>query len=321
MLDPLLNRLDQFQRRHPIIGFPYAVFTRYREDHGGWLGSLVSYYGFFSLYPLLIVFVTVSSWLFSDRPDLMQQVLEALWSQLPFADAGMTQAQVDERVSSLGPNPWVFALSLLVTLWGGLGVVKVLQDGVNSIWGVARFRRPRSLRKILHSLALLGLLGLGLVVSAVVAAVTLAAGLPFGGLVAAAIANLALIASVTVAVYRMAIATETTIRELIPGACIIAAGGYTVTLIGGLYVQNVVARMTGLYGPFASTIGLLAYISLIVQIFVVGTEVNVVRSRQLWPRSMTATLGEADHRAMRLTMSREALSSTDVLTMPRPPHG
>jgi uncharacterized BrkB/YihY/UPF0761 family membrane protein len=94
-----------------------------------------------------------------------------------------------------------------------------------------------------------------------------------------------------------------------------------VTLIGGLYVQNVVARMTGLYGPFASTIGLLAYISLIVQIFVVGTEVNVVRSRQLWPRSMTATLGEADHRAMRLTMSREALSSTDVLTMPRPPHG
>ena len=86
-------------------------------------------------------------------------------------------------------------------------------------------------------------------------------------------------------------------------------GSYVVTLVGGLYVKHVIARMTGVYGPFAATIGLLAYVSLIVQIFVLATEVNVVRARSLWPRAMTAELGPADLRAIDLTMRREALKA------------
>jgi uncharacterized BrkB/YihY/UPF0761 family membrane protein len=166
---------------------------------------------------------------------------------------------------------------------------------------------------MLHSVAVVGLLGLGLIGSAVVAGVTLAADLPWSGVVAAAVANVALSTGIALAVYRMAIATTVTTRELLPGACLMAVGAYVVSLIGGLYVQSVVARMTGLYGPFASTIGLLAYVSVLVQIFVFGTEVNVVRAKQLWPRSMTAALLGPDHRAMQLTMSREALASVEQL--------
>ena len=55
------------------------------------------------------------------------------------------------------------------------------------------------------------------------------------------------------------------------------------TLVGGIYVQRVVTRMTGVYGPFASTIGLLVYVSLIVQVFVIGTEVSVVRALACGP--------------------------------------
>ena len=67
-------------------------------------------------------------------------------------------------------------------------------------------------------------------------------------------------------------------------------------------------EQTGIYGPFASTIGLLAYVSLIVQVFVFGTEVNVVRAQRLWPRAMAPELGPADQRAIELTMRREALA-------------
>ena len=73
-------------------------------------------------------------------------------------------------------------------------------------------------------------------------------------------------------------------------------------------MKHVIARMTGIYGPFASTIGLLAYVSLIVQVFVLGTEVNVVRAQRLWPRAMAPELGPADQRAIELTMRREALA-------------
>jgi YihY family inner membrane protein len=321
MRNDFMGRLDAMQRRRRVIGFPYAVIKRYTEDHGPWIGSLISYYGFFSLYPALVVFVSVSTLLFKDRPDALQRILEAVWSKLPFADSASTQAEVQKRVSDFSANRWVLVLSLLITLWGGLGVVRVLQDGVNTIWGVARFRRPGIVRKVVRALAIIGLLALDLIGTTVVAGVSVAAGLPWGGVVVVALATIALSVGIALAVYRLAIATPVETRELLPGAFIIAIGTYIVTLIGGIYVKNVVARMSGLYGPFASTIGLLAYVSVIVQVFVIGTEVNVVIAKQLWPRSLSGVLHEPDQRAMQLTMSREALASPDVFNTSRKPTG
>ena len=71
--------------------------------------------------------------------------------------------------------------------------------------------------------------------------------------------------------------------------------------------------MTNVFGPFASTIGLLAYVSLLIQIFVFATEVNVVRSKRLWPRALTEHLGEPDLRAIELSMGREALFDPDIV--------
>ena len=98
-----------------------------------------------------------------------------------------------------------------------------------------------------------------------------------------------------------------------PGAVIMGVGVWGLTLIGGLYVQRVIARMTNVFGPFASTIGLLAYVSLLIQIFVLATEVNVVRSKRLWPRALTDELGEPDRRAIALSMQREALFAPAIV--------
>ena len=55
--------------------------------------------------------------------------------------------------------------------------------------------------------------------------------------------------------------------------------------------------------------------SLVVQLFVLATEVNVVRSKALWPRSLTGrSLGEPDARAIDLTLQRGRLLSCQQLT-------
>ena len=303
----LVRRVDELQRRRRVIGFSFAVAKRYGEDHGGWLGSLISYYGFFSLYPLLVVFVTVTTWVFRDRPDALQAVLEALWSRLPFVAAEFS-AEVEQQVGDLTGNGWVLLLSLIVTMWGAVGVVRVLQDTVNTIWGVPRYRRPRFFAKLLRGLAVIALLGLGVVGTAVVAGITLTVDLPLAAAFAAAAANIALAAVIAVALYHLTIGTSVRTSDVVPGALVTAAGTYGITLVGGLYVKHVIARISGVYGPFASTIGLLAYVSLLVQVFVVGTEISVVRALRLWPRAMTSDLGDADQRAIELTMGREALS-------------
>jgi uncharacterized BrkB/YihY/UPF0761 family membrane protein len=312
----LVERVDRWQRRRAVVGFPWAVLKRYSEDHGAWLGSLIAYYGFFSLYPLLVAFVTIASWALQDRPDALRAVLEALWSRVPFVSAELS-GEVQEQVSDLTGRGWVLALSLIVTLWGAVGVVRVLQDTVNTIWGVPRYRRPRLFAKLLRGLAVIALLGVGVVGSAMVAGITLAVDLPLLAALGAAVANVLLAAGIAIVLYHLTIGTPVSTAAVVPGAVITAAGAYGISLVGALYVERVVTRTSGVYGPFTSTIGLLAYVSLIVQVFVLGTEVSVVRALRLWPRTMTSELGPADYRAIELTMEREALSPVDAIP-PRP---
>ena len=50
-IDGVVDWIDRVQRRYPPLAFPFAVSKRYGEDNGGWAGALISYYGFFSLFP------------------------------------------------------------------------------------------------------------------------------------------------------------------------------------------------------------------------------------------------------------------------------
>jgi uncharacterized BrkB/YihY/UPF0761 family membrane protein len=159
------------------------------------------------------------------------------------------------------------------------------------------------------------LLGLGLVTFGVVAGLTVTVTVPAAGLVVAAIANVVLGALIVIAVYHLSIAEPTPTGDFVPGAILMAVGGYGLNLVAGIYVQDVIARTSGIYGPFATTIGLLAYVSLIVQLFVVATEVNVVRAKRLWPRSLTGrALGTPDARAVEVTLQRERMLSHEQLT-------
>jgi uncharacterized BrkB/YihY/UPF0761 family membrane protein len=232
---------------------------------------------------------------------------------VPFVAASL-QTNVEQEVQKLKANGWIMVASLLVTLWAGIGVVRVLQDAVNTVWGVARFRRPGFLPKIARGMAILGLLGVGLAATGIVAGLTVTAQFPLAGLILVAVVNVVLTAVITLAVYRLSIAERVGIRDLAPGAVMVGVGTYGLTLVAGIYVQHVVARMTGVYGPFASTIGLLAYVSLAVQLFVLATEVNVVRAKRLWPRSLTGrALGQPDARAIDLSLRRERLLSQKQL--------
>ncbi|HEY5261131.1 MAG TPA: hypothetical protein VIJ33_03395, partial [Solirubrobacteraceae bacterium] len=54
-----LHAFDRYQQRSPRLGFVMAVVKRFDDDQASQMGALIAYYGFFSLFPLLLVFVTV----------------------------------------------------------------------------------------------------------------------------------------------------------------------------------------------------------------------------------------------------------------------
>jgi uncharacterized BrkB/YihY/UPF0761 family membrane protein len=53
------SAFDRFQQRHRSIGFPLAVLQKYADDQGGYHAATITYYGFFAIFPLLLVLTTV----------------------------------------------------------------------------------------------------------------------------------------------------------------------------------------------------------------------------------------------------------------------
>ena len=74
-LSGLVNRIiawaDRLQREHGVLGFPYAVVKKYGDDAGGRQAALITYYGFLSVFPLLLLGVAVLSRVLADHPDLL----------------------------------------------------------------------------------------------------------------------------------------------------------------------------------------------------------------------------------------------------------
>ena len=75
--------MDRWQRRHALGGFPVAVFKKFSEDRASNLAALVAYYAFFSLFPLLLAFVSILGFVLEDNPELRQDVIDSALARIP----------------------------------------------------------------------------------------------------------------------------------------------------------------------------------------------------------------------------------------------
>src|SRR5579862_1739729 len=74
---------DRFQRRHGWLAFPLAVRQKYSDDQGSYLAATVTYYGFFSIFPLLLVLTTVLGFVLRGHPHLERQIVHSALGQFP----------------------------------------------------------------------------------------------------------------------------------------------------------------------------------------------------------------------------------------------
>src|SRR6266508_4319831 len=78
-----LERLDRFQQRNRVLALPFAVVRKFGDDQAGNLAALLAYYGFFSLFPLLLVLVTVLGFVLAGRSKLQARILDSALAQFP----------------------------------------------------------------------------------------------------------------------------------------------------------------------------------------------------------------------------------------------
>ena len=299
------------------MSFLVAVFLRYWEDRGRQYGALLSYYGFVSLFPLLLVLVTVLGIVLDDNADLRNRILDTVYATIP-----VVGAQLRQSTTSLNSSGLVLLAGLIVSLWSGLAVVKHAQDALNLQWAVPRYDRPGIVSRSVRAVGALMVVGVGIVVAT--GATSLAAflpDLPWAGRIAGAIVAILLNIVVLTTSYRVLVHAHVGWRDLVPGGVVGGVALWVLQLIGATYVTRVIVGASDVYGAFATMFGLLVWIALLARVTLLASEVNVVRARRLWPRSLRATPPtDADRRALDATMRRE-LYQDPMLLDPRGPEG
>ncbi|MDP9115731.1 MAG: YihY/virulence factor BrkB family protein [Actinomycetota bacterium] len=281
----LTDRLDVFQRRHPRVSVPIAVLYKFADDQGNYLAALIAYYGFLSLFPLLLLLSTVLNFALAGDVSLQHRVLNSALGQFPMIGAQFRQ---NHGIQGSGIG---LAIGILGTLYGGLGVAQAAQNAMNTIWRVPRHARPNPLLSRLRSLLLLVVVGVFVAGTTVLSALSGSAS-AFGATVGVGLRILLLAVSVAVNVvvftvaFRVATAQGITTRQTLPGATVAAVAWQLLQFFGTAYVGHVVKNATITNSVFALVLGLIAWIYLEALVVVLATEYNAVRALRLYPRAL-----------------------------------
>src|ERR1700689_2582190 len=274
--------LDRFQRKHRWAGFPLAVLYKYFDDFGSYLAALLTYYGFVSLFPLLLLFSTILGFVLSGDQSLQHEVLSSALQQFPVIGEDLA------RPKHLGGGPVGLVVGIAGCLYGGLGVAQAFQYASNTAWGVPRNNRPNPFRARGRSGILLGCAGL-----AVLATTALSIGGGGGaGTLGTIGKSLALAASVviniavTIFAFRFAPARRLSVRDVAPGAVAAAVIWQLLQSFGVVYVRHVVEHASATNAVFALVLGLLAFLYIAATVILLSMEINVVHVIGLHPRSL-----------------------------------
>jgi YihY family inner membrane protein len=277
-----LEAFDRYQQAHRWLAMPIAVVKKFSDDQAGSLAALIAYYGFFSIFPLLLVFVTVLGYVLHGDPGLQASASNGVLKQFPIVGT-----EIGKNVHALHGNASSLIIGILGSLWGGLGVTNASQNAFNKVWAVPHNERPNFFQTRVRGLGVLALLGALFILS------TVASGLVAGGVGGGAPAFIAGIAFSLVvnvflflAAFRLLTAAEIGTRCLMQGVIVAAVLWELLQVGGGLYVSHVLRHADATYGVFGTVIGLISWLYLGAQVTLYAAEINVVRARRLWPRSL-----------------------------------
>jgi YihY family inner membrane protein len=295
-IERTIRAVDNTQRRFTPTAFLFGVIKKYGDDNGGVLVSNLAYSAFVSLFPLLLILVTVLSLISAVNPAFRADVLETVANQVPLIGNQLTgNVHKLERNSVIG-----LIVGLAGLIWGTTGLAQAGLFTMEQTWNLPGPARPGFVPRLGRALLFIVLLGSGVI------ATTLLASLNTYGHKAAILAVLAEIVAALVNIgmyigaFRVLTPKTVPTQRLVPGAI---TGGilWTLLQILGTYLLHHFLHSDSVYGVFATVLGLLAWIYLAVEITVYSAEINVVLARHLWPRAIVQPpLTEADRASMAL---------------------
>ena len=260
----------------PPVRAVLRVQSRYGEEAGGVLANGLAFQAFISLFPLLLLGLSVIGFVLADRPDLAERWNEAVRDGVPGLSALVGENLDVVTRSRAGTG----LIGLAGLAWTGTGLVRVGRAIVLNILGIDDPANPLSgPARAIASFAVLSL----------AAAVALGVGVwagntPASGWTGTVLRAGAFVVSAVVNVAFFTLVYGVLTRPRAPGWATLARGGvfmgfiWTVlTVVGSVYARRTVGNATAVYGTFAASLGLLVVLSIAARAYVYGAVIVALR--------------------------------------------
>jgi len=270
------DRVMDLRAKHPAIEIVVDMLDGWRRHLSGRNASVVAFFGFVSIFPLMLAATTILGFVLQDNEELQQRIIDGALADIP-----VLGQQLQNDPTSLNGSVWALVIGLAGALWGATKAFAGLQAALDDVWEVEVDHRASL--PVQRGKALLGILIIGGAQIASIALATLvnAAGLPNAGRVVLTLANVVVNIGVLGLMYRFLTAASPTWRDVWPGA-ITAGVLYTLLQYYGTDItRRIIQNSSDTYGQFAIVLGLITWLSLLAIASIMSAELNaaIVRHR------------------------------------------
>lgn len=266
--DAVSGRLRRARQRWPLFDRVVTVASRYKDQGGDREAAALTYLGFLSLFPLILLSASVLGFVVRNAATVRQSIVRASERLIPGA-AGPVAESVDaitRRATTIG------VVALLGLVWTALGITGALRDALERIFEAPPKAGWRAKLKDLSLMAGLGLLLLLSVGLAALSAGALAAVMRHLGLTGFAVraSGVLVTTALTFGLQLLLFVVLFTAmpdhgrswRSMLSGATVGAVGWTLLATLGGWYVSTSASRASAAYGVTAALLGLLLAINL-----------------------------------------------------------
>jgi YihY family inner membrane protein len=297
LLQKGMRRVDGFQQRHTAIAFVVGVLKKYGDDNASNLAVQLAYTLFLTVFPLLLLVVTITSIVLVGDPSAQARVANSAFGQFPIIGTQLAhQIHALRRSSVVG-----LVVGIVGLLYGATGLAQTGLYAMAQVWNIPSSQRPSFLTRLGRSVTFLVLLAVGLIVTTVLSGFGTFGhhNVVVGYLaeVLAAVLNSALY----LAAFCILTPKQIRPRALWRGAVVGGVAWTVLQAVGGYVVGHDLKGASDTYGTFGLVLGLLAWIYLGAEVTLYAAEVNTVIARRLWPRALVQPpLTAADQESLAL---------------------
>lgn len=266
------EKLQELRRRFRWLDIALAVVDKGGQDNASHLAAVIAYFSFFSLFPLLLVFVWVLGKVLASHPDLQKDIVDSAISKFP-----VIGDDIAKNVGSLSGGIVPLLVGLAGALWAGTKAFQAFERAMHVVWHGPSVKPEPFLKAKVRAVLMIIAFGIGLsLTTAGTAIITLVDWIPGAakpaGFLVTVLLNMALVG----VMFRLSTPGLDSWRRLLPGTIISGVGLTVLYTVGTGYLAGVVKNAGNTYGFFAIVIGLLTWLNLIGTLLVWSAELNCV---------------------------------------------